>query len=66
MYMNVANELTLTLLKDGSFSYLLHECDVEEEGVRARTRFQVCLQRGQDLNRWKLRKDDDPTRISLA
>jgi len=32
MYMTVDNELTLTLLKDGSFSCLLHECDVEEEG----------------------------------
>jgi len=52
MYMSVANELTLTLLKDGSFSCLLHECDAEEEGERAWARFQMCLKYGQDGNQW--------------
>ena len=63
--MSVANELTLTLLKDGSFSCLLHKRDAEEEGGIAwdHSRFSSMRARYKPMG---ICEDDDPTNIPSA
>jgi len=56
MYMSVDNEITLSLLKDGSFSCLLHECDAKEVRERAWAQLQMCLKCGQYGNQWSFVK----------